>query len=545
MLNFLSSNIRGIGSSGSIERLILFQEQLHLPLLCLQEPLVDSSKLEKFKKRLRMDHSFFNINNKIWIYWNHEIIVDIIQDKDQHVLIKISHNDGPSIFLSIIYAKCSEDLRRELWADLKTIANTVQGPWGAIRDFNVICTAEEKMGGRPFTLGESLDFLDCLSECGLQDAGYTGAKFTCCNNRDPPNTIWKRLDRLVYNTNWFDDYNTISVSHLSRTCSDHAPLLVNMNNIAPQCIKYFKIFNVWTEHESFLGTIQRCWEELVVENPMYILHQKIKKTCKMLSLWSRETYGDIYEEPKRLEAQMKVLEENSVINNTKANICELFRYRAEFTKYLKLQDAILRQKARAKWLEEGDANTSYFHSTIKDRRRRLSLKKIMNEQNQWLEGNDQIAEGAVSFYQNLFSRESVAIDTETINYLPRCITDEDNKMLTSLNTITRMKRLTGMVYHKFPIKYLGCPLITGKKKISYYNDIVKKVTSKIKGWHSKLLSLGGKAILIRHVLLALPTHLLSVVDPPKGTFEIIEKCLARFFWSDKTLPKQTSPDIMG
>uniref|UniRef100_A0A0V0H5Y0 Putative ovule protein n=1 Tax=Solanum chacoense TaxID=4108 RepID=A0A0V0H5Y0_SOLCH len=131
-----------------------------------------------------------------------------------------------------------------------------------------------------------------------------------------------------------------------------------------------------------------------------------QKTCKMLSLWSRETYGDIYEDPKKLEAQMKVLEENSVMNNTKVNICEPSRCRAEFTKYLKLQDAILRQKARAKWLEEGDANTSYFHSTIKDRRR-LSLKKIMNEQNQCLEGNDQIVEGAVSFYQNLFSRESL------------------------------------------------------------------------------------------------------------------------------------------
>ncbi|KAH0647498.1 hypothetical protein KY285_032746 [Solanum tuberosum] len=259
------------------------------------------------------------------------------------------------------------------------------------------------MGGRPFTLGESLDFLDCLSECGLQDAGYSGAKFTWCDNKDPPNTIWKRLDILVYNTNWFDDYNTTSVSHLSRTCSDHAPLLVNMNNIAPQCIKYFKFLNVCTEHESFLVSgLERLMET-------------------------------------SMRSQMKVLEENSVMNNTKTNRCELSRCRAEFTKYLKLQDAILRQKARAKWLEEGDANTSYFHSTIKDRRRRLSLKKIMNEQNQWLEGNDQIAEGAVSFYQNLFSRESVAIDTETINYFPRCITDKDNEMLSALPTLQEVK----------------------------------------------------------------------------------------------------------
>lgn len=51
------------------------------------------------------------------------------------------------------------------------------------------------------------------------------------------------------------------------------------------------------------------------------------------------------------------------------------------------------------------------------------------------------------------------------------------KSKASLDTITRMRRLTDMVYHKFPIKYLCCPLITEKKKILYYNDIVKKVTS--------------------------------------------------------------------
>lgn len=169
---------------------------------------------------------------------------------------------------------------------------------------------------------------------------------------------------------------------------------------------------------------------------------------------------------------MKVLEENSVMNNTKVNICELSRCRAKFTKYLKLQDAILRQKARAKWLEEVDANTSYFHSTIKDKRRRLSLKKIMNEQNQCLEGNDQIAEGAVSFYQNLFSRESVSIDTETINYLPRCITDEDNETLIALPTLQEVKEC---VFSLDPYSALGPDGLSGRFYQAAWNIIASDV----------------------------------------------------------------------
>ncbi|KAH0781477.1 hypothetical protein KY290_001075 [Solanum tuberosum] len=88
-----------------------------------------------------------------------------------------------------------------------------------------------------------------------------------------------------------------------------------------------------------------------------------------------------------------------------------------------------------------------------------------------------------------------------------------------------------MRFQKFPIRYLGCPLITGKKKLAYYSDIVNKVTSKVKGWHTKFLSTGGRATLIRHVLMAIPTHILSAINPPKGTLELILKIIARSFWS--------------
>ncbi|KAK4724674.1 hypothetical protein R3W88_027453 [Solanum pinnatisectum] len=110
-------------------------------------------------------------------------------------------------------------------------------------------------------------------------------------------------------------------------------------------------------------------------NPLYVLYQKLKNISKYLSSLSQNSYGDIYKEPKRLEAQMRTIEENCVNNNSIENRMELSRCRAEFIKYIKLQDSILRQKARIKWLEEGDANTAYFHSIIKDMRRRLTIRK--------------------------------------------------------------------------------------------------------------------------------------------------------------------------
>lgn len=104
---------------------------------------------------------------------------------------------------------------------------------------------------------------------------------------------------------------------------------------------------------------------------------------------------------------------------------------------------------------------------------------------------------------------------------------------TDANTLTRIQQLTGMRHQSFLITYLGCPLFAGKKKLSHFSGLINKITGRIRGWHTKLLSSGGRAVLIRHILLALPIHLLSAVHPLKGTLEAIEKYMARFFWSGK------------
>lgn len=99
-----------------------------------------------------------------------------------------------------------------------------------------------------------------------------------------------------------------------------------------------------------------------------------------------------------MEVEIRTLKDNCVNDNSPENRRELSKSRAGFTRYLKIQDNISRQKSRAKWFEEGNSNTAYFHSIIKERRRRLTITKIMDEQNQWIEENDSIAEAAIRHF---------------------------------------------------------------------------------------------------------------------------------------------------
>ncbi|XP_070056684.1 uncharacterized protein [Nicotiana tomentosiformis] len=78
----------------------------------------------------------------------------------------------------------------------------------------------------------------------------------------------------------------------------------------------------------------------------------------------------------------------------------------------------------------------------------------------------------------------------------------------------------------------------GRKKISIFSKIITRILNKISRWHSKFLSSGGRAALIRHAILALPTHLLAVIHPPKGVLNQIERMLTGCFWGGSAKKKR-------
>ncbi|XP_075077112.1 uncharacterized protein LOC142163864 [Nicotiana tabacum] len=95
--------------------------------------------------------------------------------------------------------------------------------------------------------------------------------------------------------------------------------------------------------------------------------------------------------------------------------------------------------------------------------------------------------------------------------------------------VNKVQRITGISRQDFPFIYLGCPIFYTRRKMDHYQGLITKVMDKLQSWKGKLLAIGGRAILISHVLQSMPIHLLSAVNPPPYIINKLHKMFAQYF----------------
>lgn len=91
---------------------------------------------------------------------------------------------------------------------------------------------------------------------------------------------------------------------------------------------------------------------------------------------------------------------------------------------------------------------------------------------------------------------------------------------TLIGFVQEVKVVTDFSKDKFLLTYLGCPVGHAKKKKKYFVDFTIKVKNKLNIWKGKLISFGGKSVLINQVFQGIPIYLFSEIMLPKFVLKI-------------------------
>jgi hypothetical protein len=96
--------------------------------------------------------------------------------------------------------------------------------------------------------------------------------------------------------------------------------------------------------------------------------------------------------------------------------------------------------------------------------------------------------------------------------------------------------LFGCGLGQYPFRYLGIPM--HHKKISNvdWKVIEEKFEKKLSCWKGKLLSYGGRLVLINSVLSSLAMFMLSFYEVPKEVLHKLDFYRSRFFWQRDVTP---------
>jgi hypothetical protein len=135
----------------------------------------------------------------------------------------------------------------------------------------------------------------------------------------------------------------------------------------------------------------------------YILKEKLKGLKNHIRAWNTVTYGSVDLKIATLVGDIQALDIRSEVDGlTEGEVVKRKELFSEMWHLRMSKTSVLAQRARLKWLREGDANTRYFHASIKSRGK-TNFIRALRVDNVWLESPTEVRGAAVSYFREHFS----------------------------------------------------------------------------------------------------------------------------------------------
>ncbi|GJY59135.1 RNA-directed DNA polymerase, eukaryota [Tanacetum coccineum] len=95
--------------------------------------------------------------------------------------------------------------------------------------------------------------------------------------------------------------------------------------------------------------------------------------------------------------------------------------------------------------------------------------------------------------------------------------------------VVRAAKVFGCSTFTTPFTYLGVMVGGSMSRLHTWDEVIRKISSRLSRWKLKTLSIGGRLTLIKSVLGSLPLYHMSIYKVPKGVLKLMESIRRQFF----------------
>ncbi|GJS22552.1 RNA-directed DNA polymerase, eukaryota, reverse transcriptase zinc-binding domain protein [Tanacetum coccineum] len=250
-------NIRGMNTSENHNEVMNLVKSENLKVCAILETRLKGKKLRKACDRIFQKWNWESNMQKcskecrIVLGWDFDSTsVQILHQTSQSIFCVMSSKSyNIKCFYTFVYAANDGLERIDLWEELIRDCRYVNGkPWCITGDINVTLYPNEHSSGSSRMTPDMMEFQDCLNKIEVEDICKSGLHFTWTKNLKKTKAgdmtgILKKLDRVMSNEEFINQYPKAHAKFLSYIISDHTPSILCITTAFKKKIKAFRFSN--------------------------------------------------------------------------------------------------------------------------------------------------------------------------------------------------------------------------------------------------------------------------------------------------------------
>jgi hypothetical protein len=200
-----------------------------------------------------------------------------------------------------------------------------------------------------------------IESLNLREIVLSGRQYTWANRRVIP--TYEKLDRVLASVEWEQKFPLVSVRALSRSGSDHTPLLIDSGSKAHRGnMARFSFELSWFEQEGFYELVVQWAAGPIGKTSIETWQNKIRHLRKNLRGSAKNLSGKYKKEKERLLMLIDFLDiKAETCPLTERERLDLKQANDQLNKIRRDEEIKWAQRAKVKHIQEGGNNTKHFH----------------------------------------------------------------------------------------------------------------------------------------------------------------------------------------